>query len=456
MTNNISQTHSPLEFNEQFTLAYNLLENTSEHLFITGKAGTGKSTLLKFFRDNTAKNVVILAPTGVAAVNVQGQTIHSFFRFKPDITPEGVESIRIRRNDQALYRKVDTLIIDEASMLRSDLLDCIEAFLRIYGKDPSRSFGGVQLILIGDLYQLPPVVTRHDREAFAGMYESPYFFDAKSYKPLAIRTIELTKIYRQKEEEFIHLLSTIRDRTATPEHLKSINKRYLPEFVPDEGDFYIYLTTTNALADQINQERLKQLSTKSFVSSGTVTGEFDDKGLPTHRALELKVGAQVMLLNNDAEGRWINGTIGKITYLNEEGFGTDAIEVELDNGEVVDVTPFTWEMYQFFYNQDTERLESREIGSFKQYPLRPAWAVTIHKSQGKTFTRVVVDVGYGTFAHGQLYVALSRCTTLEGIVLKKPIRKEHILLDQRVVSFLNRALAMKEELVIVSSTREGL
>jgi ATP-dependent exoDNAse (exonuclease V) alpha subunit len=451
MTNPTVHNSTDLEFNEQFTLAYNLLENTNEHLFITGKAGTGKSTLLRFFRDNTAKNVVILAPTGVAAVNVRGQTIHSFFRFKPDITPEGVSSIRIRRNEQELYRKIDTLIIDEASMLRSDLLDCIAAFLMIYGKDPSRAFGGVQLILIGDLYQLPPVVTKHDREAFQGMYESPYFFDSKAYKKLAIRTIELTKIYRQKEEEFIHLLSSIRDRSVTLEHLKMINKRYLPDFVPDEEDFYIYLTTTNALADQINQERLKQIKANSVISAGTMTGEFDEKSLPTHKDLELKIGAQVMLLNNDPEGRWINGTIGKITYLNAEGFGTDAIEVELSDGDVVEVTPFTWEMYQFFYNEDTERLESREIGSFKQYPLRPAWAVTIHKSQGKTFSRVVVDVGYGTFAHGQLYVALSRCTTLEGIVLKKPIRKDHILLDQRVVLFLKQALVAKEDLLIKES-----
>jgi len=430
-----------IEFNDDFARAYDLLENGSGNIFITGKAGTGKSTLLQYFRDHTVKNVVVLASTGVAAVNIKGQTIHSFFRFKPDITPEGVRAIKIRRAQKALYQKVDTIVIDEISMVRADLLDCIDTFLRLHGKNRMEPFGGVQLVFVGDLYQLPPVVPPSEQDIFRDIYTSPYFFDSNIFRelnspgerPRRFVIVELQKIYRQREEDFIKLLGTIRDKTATEAHLETLNKRYIPEFIPDEDDFYIYLTTTNALADRVNRQRLMKLKSNPYCYEGTVTGKFESRNLPTHQSLELKIGAQVMLLNNDSGGRWINGSIGKIIKIIEEG---KIIGVELSNGQLVEVTPFQWEMFRFFFNEDTEALESESVGSFTQYPLRLAWAVTIHKSQGKTFNKVIVDMGSGAFAHGQTYVALSRCTSFEGLILKKPILRRHILLDDDVVQFM--------------------
>ena len=434
-----------IEFNSEFAKAYDFLENGTGNIFITGKAGTGKSTLLQYFRDHTVKNIVVLAPTGVAAVNIKGQTIHSFFRFKPDITPEGVDAIKIRRTQKALYQKVDAIIIDEISMVRADLLDCIDAFLRLHGKNRMMPFGGVQLVFIGDLYQLPPVVPRDEQDIFKDVYCSPYFFDSNIFRelnsngqhPKRFQIIELKKIYRQKEEDFIKLLGTIRNKTATEANLEALNKRYIPDFIPDDDDFYIYLTTTNAVADRVNHQRLRELQREPYCYEGTVTGKFESRNLPTHKSLELKIGAQVMLLNNDPGGRWINGSIGKIIEIMKEG---KIITVELSDGQTVEVTLYQWEMFRFFFNEDTEALESESVGSFTQYPLRLAWAVTIHKSQGKTFSRVIVDIGNGAFAHGQTYVALSRCTSFEGLVLKRPILKRHILLDDNVVQFMERLI----------------
>ena len=436
-----SIANKDIEFTSEFAKVYDLLENGTGNIFITGKAGTGKSTLLQYFRDHTIKNVVILAPTGVAAVNIKGQTIHSFFRFKPDITPEGVSAIKIRRTQKALYQKVDTIIIDEISMVRADLLDCIDAFLRLHGKNRIAPFGGVQLVFIGDLYQLPPVVPRDEQDIFKNVYRSPYFFDSNIFRelngneqhPKRFQIIELKKIYRQKEEDFIKLLGTIRNRTATEANLETLNKRYIPDFTPDEDDFYIYLTTTNAVADRVNHQRLRELQREPYCYEGIVTGKFESKNLPTHQSLELKIGAQVMLLNNDPGGRWINGSIGKIVEIIKEG---KIVTVELSDGQMVEVAPYQWEMFRFFFNEDTEALESESVGSFTQYPLRLAWAVTIHKSQGKTFGKVIVDIGAGAFAHGQTYVALSRCTNFAGLVLKRPILKRHILLDDDVVQFM--------------------
>ncbi|MCK5180729.1 MAG: AAA family ATPase [Candidatus Omnitrophica bacterium] len=437
-----------IEFNDQFAKAYDLLENGSWNLFITGKAGTGKSTLLQYFRDHTTKSVAVLAPTGVAAVNIKGQTIHSFFRFKPDITPEGVRAIKVRRTQKELYRKIDTIIIDEISMVRADLLDCVDVFLRLHGRDRTVAFGGVQMVFIGDLYQLSPVVTRAERGIFKDVYPSPYFFDSKVYRemndasqhPRKVEFVELKKIYRQKEEAFIKLLGTIRNRTATPEHLKALNERYIPHFQPQKDDFYVYLTTTNAMADRINQERLDELEGRSYYYEGTLAGEFGARNLPTHEVLELKIGAQIMLLNNDPGGRWINGSIGKIVEILDEG---KVVTIELSEGGIVDVTPFEWEMFRFFFNEDTELLESESVGSFTQHPLKLAWAVTIHKSQGKTFEKAIVDVGTGTFAHGQAYVALSRCVSFDGLVLKKPILRRHILLDDSVVRFMSSQFSVE-------------
>ncbi|MCK5180700.1 MAG: AAA family ATPase, partial [Candidatus Omnitrophica bacterium] len=283
---------------------------------------------------------------------------------------------------------------------------------------------------------------------FKDVYPSPYFFDSKIYRemngadqhPRKVEFIELKKIYRQKEEEFIKLLGTIRNCSATQEHLKALNARYIPDFKPRKDDFYVYLTTTNAMADRINQERLDELEGRSYYYEGTLAGEFGSRNLPTHEVLELKIGAQVMLLNNDPGGRWINGSIGKIIEVLDEG---KIVAVELSEGGIVDVTPFEWEMFRFFFNEDTESLESESVGSFTQHPLKLAWAVTIHKSQGKTFDKAIVDVGAGTFAHGQAYVALSRCVSFDGLVLKKPILQRHILLDDSVVNFMSSQFSVE-------------
>lgn len=423
-------------FDEEFSAAYDLLENNPSPVFVTGKAGTGKSTLLRYFREHTSKNIVVLAPTGVAALNVRGQTIHSFFRFRPDITPEGVHSIRLRKAQKTIFKKLDAVVIDEISMVRSDLLDCVDAFLRLHGPDGTAPFGGVQMIFFGDLYQLPPVMTRLDRDIFKDLYASPYFFDAVAFKQLDFRIIELKKIYRQKDEAFIRLLNSVRDKSISVTDMEVLNRRLNPRFSPGEKDFYVYLTTTNALADGINQERLKELPGESLHLEGTLSNGFDVKSLPTHQRLELKTGAQVMLLNNEPGGKWVNGTIGKIFSTAKDHEATETIRVALASGLVVEVPQFTWEVFRFFYNKDTEQIDSESAGSFCQYPLKLAWAITIHKSQGKTFSKVVLDIGNGTFAPGQMYVALSRCTDLEGLVLKKPIFKRHILLDDQVVRFM--------------------
>jgi len=426
--------HQKIEINEKFEIAFDLLENTNKNIFITGKAGTGKSTLLNYFRDKTTKNTVVLAPTGVAAINVHGQTIHSFFGFKPDITPDAVVSLKVSKSKRRLMESIKCLIIDEISMVRADLFDCIDQFLQLYGPNKNIPFGGVQMIFFGDLYQLPPVVSYQERKIFEGFYKSPYFFDSRSYAYLKMHYLELDKIYRQKEKDFIHLLAQIRNKSATEQHLKVLNSRCDPHFFPDLNDFYVYLTTTNAVADQINEHRLSELDTEEFQYEGDIEGSFQKKTLPTHAILTLKKQAQVMLLNNDPKGRWINGSIGRILSFNEE---EALVRVQLMSGSLISVTLFTWEMFSFFYNEETQRVESQRVGSFTQFPLRLAWAVTIHKAQGKTFSKVIVDIGSGAFAPGQVYVALSRCTNFSGLVLKRPISKRHILLDDHIVEFMN-------------------
>ncbi len=426
-----------LELNPEFLRAFQLLEYSKEHVFITGKAGTGKSTLLQYFREHTTKNVAILAPTGVAAVNILGQTVHSFFRFKPDITPERIAQIRLRREDRELFEALDAVLIDEISMLRADVLDCIDCFLRRFGKNHKKPFGGIQMMMIGDLFQLPPVVSREERGVFKDVYLSPYFFDAKVFQNIPLlEYIDLEKIYRQQDDSFIALLNAIRHDQLTNECLKRLNERCRPDFYPEEDDFYVYLTTTNAIADRINQQQLQRLAGEGFCFQGRVEGKFEDRNLPTKEILELKSGAQVMLLNNEASGQWVNGSIGKVVSVAEDLSSTDIVEIELEDGRIVEVGPFTWEMFRFHFNEETQRLESNSIGSFMQYPLRLAWAVTIHKSQGKTFSKVILDIGQGAFAHGQTYVALSRCTSLEGIVLKRPIQQTDIIVDPRVIQFM--------------------
>ena len=424
-----------LDFNDEFTAAFEAMDHLSQHLFITGKAGTGKSTLLQYFRHKTKKNIAILAPTGVSAIHIKGQTIHSFFQFKPDITPQSVGDIIIRKPKRQLFRSLEAVIIDEISMVRADLMDCIDAMLRLYGPHHDRPFGGVQMIFFGDLFQLPPVVNRFEEHIFKTVYPTPFFFSAKVFETLELKIFELKKIYRQKDEQFIHLLNAVRDNALEPYHISAFNTRFQPEYKIPIGEVYITLTTTNALAEKVNIERLNELPGKTFVYEGIIAGEFDRKALPTAERLELKKGAQVMMLNNDQEKRWVNGSLGIVTAVRPDPNGNAILIVELENGQTVDVKQYTWEIYQYYFDEAIEALSSKIIGYFTQFPLKLAWAVTIHKSQGQTFERVIIDVGFGTFSHGQMYVALSRCTSLNGVILKKPLSPRHILLDERVAHF---------------------
>lgn len=435
-----------IDLNPEFQKALSLMEDTSKNLFLTGRAGTGKSTLLTYFRRHTKKKVVVLAPTGVAALNVRGQTIHSFFKFKPGITLQNVKRAYKKDGSKNLYAKIDTIVIDEISMVRSDLLDCVDKFLRL-NRDSALSFGGVQMIFIGDLYQLPPVVTGPERKIFKTHYASQYFFDAKVFGDLRLEFIELEKVYRQKDGAFIELLNAVRNNSATEEHLLRINKRHNPDFAADPKSFTIYLTTTNDLADTINNRQLSFLKQKQHTYHGNVTGSFEKNSLPTDIELSVKAGSQVMMLNNDSQGRWVNGTIGKIVSI-ERDEGGDMLLVQMSDGRTREVTPFTWELFRFSFDQNKNSLISETVGTFTQYPMRLAWAVTIHKSQGKTFDNVIIDIGRGTFVHGQLYVALSRCTSFEGIVLKKPVAKKHIFMDWRVVKFVTRFQYQKSEALL--------
>jgi ATP-dependent DNA helicase PIF1 len=425
-----------IELNDRFRQALKEMENTRKNVFITGRAGTGKSTLLSHFRNTTKKQAAVLAPSGVAALNVKGQTIHSFFGFKPNITRERVKNLHFVDDEKNIYKKLDAIVIDEISMVRADLIDCVDRFLRLNGPTAKRPFGGLQMIFFGDLYQLPPVVAGAEKEVFGSFYSTPYFYSAEAFDSMEMEFIELEKVYRQHDEQFLSLLNSIRNNSITEEELAILNQRYLPEFEPPPDSFYIHLTTTNKLADQINAERLAKLPGISHVFPATIQGDFGEKNLPTSMILHLKAGAQIMMVNNDPDGRWVNGSIAKVTSIIQINREDYVIFAEMTNGEEVEIAPYTWEIFRFFVEEG--QLQSETIGTFRQYPLILAWAVTIHKSQGKTFDRVIIDIGQGAFSHGQVYVALSRCTTLEGIALRKPIKKKHIWSDYRIVDFLTR------------------
>lgn len=438
----------PIEINEQFQRALDIMEHTDQSLFVTGKAGTGKSTLLEYFRALSRKRMAVLAPTGVAALNVHGQTIHSFCGFKPNISLDRIKKKAAKDPKRpSLFKQLDTIVIDEISMVRADLLDCLEKFLRLNGPRSKRPFGGIQMIFIGDLYQLPPVVAGAEKPVFALQYPTPYFFSAHIFDgpKFQMEFVELEKIYRQTEKDFILLLNAIRNRSVTDADIARLNRKVIPDFTPDDDDFYIFLTSTNAQAFQRNQEKLAGLPGKASRFQGFMEGDFDQSALPTERELEVKPGAQVMLLNNDPLGRWVNGSIGKAIRILRQPGEDPVITVELPEQGLVNVTPFTWEIFKYTYEPYSQKVISHPVGSFTQYPLKLAWAITIHKSQGKTFDKVVVDIGRGTFAHGQVYVALSRCTSLEGMVLRKPIQKHHILMDRRVVDFITRFQYQKAE-----------
>jgi len=432
-TSSVMDTPSDeLELTTEFVEAHNLMEKTSQCAFITGKAGTGKSTLLDYFKQHTQKKIAVLAPTGVAALNVGGATLHSFFRLPPrPIHPDEIKQVRSQKKRQ-LYQSLDTIIIDEVSMVRADMMDAIDRFMRLNGKTRFKPFGGVQMIFVGDLFQLPPVVSS-DEEArlFNTIYDSQFFFSANVFYELSMAFFELTKVYRQKEQAFLHLLNAIRNNQAAHGEIQQINQRYQPQFVSDINDFYITLTTTNKLASQINATYLAKLSTPVYQFDGEITGKFDKGTFPTDLVLSLKEGAQVMFVKNDSEGRWVNGTLGRVHKIKR-----DEIRVETPDKQIHTVKQTKWEVLAYRFDDQTQMVSTDAVGSFTQYPLRLAWAITIHKSQGKQFGKVIIDLGWGTFAHGQLYVALSRCKTLEGLVLKSQVRPKDIIVDNRVVAFV--------------------
>lgn len=424
-----------IELNEAFVQALSIIEDSTDHLLVVGRAGVGKSTLLDYVKRSTAKNVAILAPTGVAAVNIGGQTIHSFFGFRPDVTIEKAIATAkrfLKQNKATIFQRLTTILVDEISMVRADLFDCMDHFLKTVRGNRSTAFGGVQVVAFGDLYQLPPIVKENEKAIFEEKYGGPYFFQSAAFASIMPHIVELEKVYRQHDAVFIELLNRIRNNTVTDADLKVLNQRVDIHFAPKEG-LYVHLTPFNATADAINTRYLSQLKNGTTTYMAVSKGDFGKEAYPASPELTLKVGAQVMLLNNDSGGRWINGSMGQIVKLNPE-----TVVVELESGRTEEVAPFEWEMYRYSYDEETKSIETKTIGTYKQIPIRLAWAITIHKSQGKTFDHVVIDLGRGTFASGQAYVALSRCRTLEGIVLKTPFEKRHIRADARVVEFLTQ------------------
>jgi hypothetical protein len=457
------RTALPRDFKltDEFREAFHAVEDQNQHLLLTGKAGTGKSTWLNYFRQHSASKFIVLAPTGVAAVNVGGMTIHSFFKLPPRALLPGDKDIPRLNNDHP-HRKImqaaEVIVIDEVSMVRADMLDAIDYALRQntgFGKLP---FGGKLLVLIGDALQLPPVVRSDSEldcllypaytngqpaqggELFGPGYETPYFFSAQALQQVRFRHIALQRIFRQRDPAFVALLNTIRDGQIDPDTLNQLNARYEPETPPIQGNFSITLVTTNRDAQQLNKQALAQTPGKAQTYTGQTDGQFDRSRMPTDEALALKADAQVLFIHNDPDKRWVNGTIGYVRELKAE-----TVIVATDQGETVEVGPHTWENYAYRWNSETGRIEAETLGTFTQLPLKLAWALTIHKSQGMTFDRVVIDLGRGTFAYGQLYVALSRCRSLEGLTLRRPVRPRDVKVDPRAVAFEQAAEGATEE-----------
>lgn len=415
---------------DEHKICLDYLENSNQNLFISGKAGTGKTSLIHHFRSITKKKVVVLAPTGIAALNIKGQTIHSFFKFPPRlIHPDSIKRV----SNERIYADIDCIVIDEISMVRADVLDGIDEFLRMHGRDRTLPFGGVQIILVGDMYQLPPVVTREEIEAFHRMYDSPFFFSSRSFNSLHLLYIELQTVFRQKELEYINLLNSVRTGKITSQALDLVNNRVKPEKV---NDSYVILCTTNKVVEAINNNHLNALKSPEFKYLAKIEGTFptEERNLPVELELKLKVGARVLFVKNDSEGQWVNGTTGTIEKLEK-----DDIQVRIDGiGKVVTVHKDTWENIRYDLDEKTGELKSKPIGKLTQYPLKLAWAITIHKSQGMSFDKVCLDFSKSPFTHGQTYVALSRCRTLDGLILTRKIWPNDILIDERITSFYRR------------------
>ncbi len=424
-----------IEINHAFQQALDALESSASHIFISGKAGTGKSTLLEYFCNNTKKKPVVLAPTGVAAINVKGQTIHRFFNFSIDITPDKIRTRRAHLKNPEVLKNLKVIIIDEVSMLRADLLDCIDTFLQRYGPYQQQPFGGVQMVFIGDLYQLPPVVNNNERDCYNELYPSPYFFSAHALQHTQLEYIELEKVYRQRDQQFVDILNRVRNNSTTAADLHVLNQQHDQQSTVNTKEIAITLTPTNQKADEINVAHLQRLKGKQHSNIATIKGDFGREYYPTATELHYKIGSQIMMLNNDQEDRWYNGSIGIIKSRNVDKDAEKSLRVQLrDNNKTVTVTAHTWEVYTFSVIDD--EMIAEPIGSFTQLPMRLAWAVTIHKSQGKTFEKICIDIGRGTFACGQLYVAMSRCTSLAGIRLEVPIKSQHIRTDPTICNFM--------------------
>lgn len=417
-------------------LAWLFVKNTGTSIFLTGKAGTGKTTFLRALKDKLPKRMVVVAPTGIAAINANGVTIHSFFQlpFAPYVPnsifkTEGI--FRVSKEKQRILRTLDLLVIDEISMVRADLLDSVDMVLRRY-RDRSKPFGGVQLLLIGDLQQLSPVVRDEEWTLLGKYYDSPYFFSSLALKQTGYITIELKHVYRQNDLEFLSLLNKIRDNKADQDTFNRLNNRYIPNFVPPSDTDYIRLVTHNYQAQSINEGKLAELPGASRQYKASITGEFPEQSYPTEFVLELKENAQVMFVKNDStgKGRYYNGMLGKVVSTTPRGVTVKGNET----GELIDLLPEEWTNAKYVLNKDTHEIEEEVEGTFKQFPLRLAWAVTIHKSQGLTFEHAIIDAQH-SFAHGQTYVALSRCKTLEGLVLSSPLSTNAVICDEKVHQF---------------------
>ena len=422
--------------NPELELAFDFINKTDRNLFITGKAGTGKTTFLHKIKNESLKRMVIVAPTGVAAINAKGVTIHSFFQmpFGPILPNQIANNNQQRKFSKTkidIIKSLDLIVIDEISMVRADLLDGIDQVLRRY-KNRNQVFGGAQILMIGDLQQLAPVVKPNEWSLLRNHYETMYFFSSKAYKEANVVSIELKHIYRQKNEDFITILNEIRNDNLTQASEKILNRRYNPDFSPTKEEGYITLTTHNRRANAINEAELNKLKNSSYFFEAEVSGKFNENSYPNDATLELKIGAQVMFIKNDSspEKRYFNGKIGVITDISREN-----VTVKCPNETEEIVTEFElWDNVNYSINEETKEIKEDIIGSFKQIPLRLAWAITIHKSQGLTFDKAIIDAE-ASFAHGQTYVALSRCTSLEGLVLKTPISSNAIINDQTVSSF---------------------
>ena len=432
------QNINSIERNEMFDLAFRFVTETSENIFLTGKAGTGKTTFLKYLKENCSKNIIFAAPTGVAAINAGGVTLHSLFQlpFHPFIPTkqskdELLAKIRFNRDRQKLLRKMELLVIDEISMVRCDVMDAIDTILKSVRRRHDLPFGGVQLLCIGDLYQLPPVAQHHEWKILQDYYASPFFFDSLVIREQMPLLIELNKIYRQKEDSFVSLLNKVRNNRMTADDFEDLHTQYAPGFRPSADEKYITLTSHNNQADQINHRELQKILAPSFTYAANIDGDFPEHMYPAEGTLLLKAGAQVMFLKNDAiHKRYFNGKIGVVKSLDD-----DEVIVECDGFDIY-VSSETWENSRYVLNNADGKLEQETLGTFTQFPLRLAWAITIHKSQGLTFEKVMIDAG-AAFSSGQVYVALSRCTSLDGIVLLSKIPPAAISNNENVIKAQN-------------------